>query len=121
MLLPLTDTLTGVTVPLVVTQSGEKLGKTSGNAVWLERSLEGSVSIRQYLEGLSFVDLMTLAHQLTSHPTEMLKVRWRQLCGRVVLPLCVGSSIVSKRGKICFYSVREETDGVCKKCVITMR
>jgi tyrosyl-tRNA synthetase len=35
----------GLTVPLLTTSSGEKFGKSAGNAVWLDRSLTSSFDL----------------------------------------------------------------------------
>lgn len=37
----------GFTVPLLTTASGEKFGKTAGNAVWLEKEMTSSFDLYQ--------------------------------------------------------------------------
>ena len=64
----------GLTVPLVVTENGEKLGKTAGNAVWLDQTITGSQPLTMYLDKLSVQDLLPLAHQLTLESTDQLQV-----------------------------------------------
>ncbi|KAF6034008.1 hypothetical protein EB796_007685 [Bugula neritina] len=60
-------TLAGVTVPLVVTEDGQKLGKTATNVVWLDQSKASSMSLEQYLAGISRTDLISLSLKLTNH------------------------------------------------------
>lgn len=67
-------TLLGITVPLVVTEHGAKLGKTAGNAVWLDQSKTGSQSMRLYFDSLSRNDLLSLSLKLTSRSVESLEV-----------------------------------------------
>ena len=39
----------GITVPLITTASGEKLGKSAGNAVWLDPELTSHYEFYQYV------------------------------------------------------------------------
>jgi len=39
---------TGLTVPLVTTESGNKFGKTAGNAVWLDKEKTSSFELYQF-------------------------------------------------------------------------
>lgn len=47
------DAPMGLTVPLLLTSSGEKFGKSAGNAVWLDRGMTSSFD----LYGVSLSDL----------------------------------------------------------------
>ncbi|KAF8475803.1 hypothetical protein BDZ91DRAFT_710352 [Kalaharituber pfeilii] len=46
---PTPDLAYGLTVPLLTTPTGEKLGKTSGNALWLDPTLTTPFELYQYL------------------------------------------------------------------------
>jgi tyrosyl-tRNA synthetase len=65
----------GVTVPLLTTSSGDKLGKTAGNAVWLTGS---SYPLYQFLLQTGDHDLATCLHRLTFLPTEEVDVIMQQ-------------------------------------------
>ncbi|XP_067929214.1 tyrosine--tRNA ligase, mitochondrial-like [Watersipora subatra] len=65
--------LAAITVPLVVTDNGEKLGKTAGNAIWLDECKTDQTPIKQYLMRLSQQDLLALCRKLTLEPTERLE------------------------------------------------
>lgn len=43
------DQVAGFTVPLLTTSSGQKFGKSAGNAVWLDPSLTSSFDLYQVL------------------------------------------------------------------------
>lgn len=48
------DAAYGLTVPLLTTASGEKLGKSAGNAVWLDEKMTSPFELYQvYIQGLS--------------------------------------------------------------------
>lgn len=51
----------GLTVPLLTTSSGEKLGKSSGNAVWLSSSYQ----LYQAMLQVADQNVATLLHSLT--------------------------------------------------------
>ena len=55
----------GLTVPLLTTSKGEKLGKTSTNAVWLNPEKTSDFAMYQYLVGLPDLDQETLFYMLT--------------------------------------------------------
>merc|ERR1712166_1717171 len=63
----------GLTVPLVTTDSGEKLGKSSGNAVWLDHSLTPSFELYQYFYNLDDHTAARLLLQLSQDPIELLE------------------------------------------------
>ncbi|CAI8034700.1 Tyrosine--tRNA ligase, mitochondrial [Geodia barretti] len=65
----------GVTVPLLTTSSGDKLGKTAGNAVWLTGS---SYPLYQFLLQTGDHDVATCLHRLTSLPPEEVDVIMQQ-------------------------------------------
>jgi len=43
------DTPIGFTVPLLTTASGEKIGKSAGNAIWLDKDMTSSFELYQFL------------------------------------------------------------------------
>jgi len=54
----------GVTMPLLTTASGEKLGKSAGNAVWLDPKLTSAYHLYQYLLNLGDGEASTLLMRL---------------------------------------------------------
>lgn len=52
----------GLTVPLMVTEHGEKLGKSAGNAIWLNSSKD---ALRKYFKTFGDGELLDLLLQLT--------------------------------------------------------
>eukprot|EP01017_Pseudomicrothorax_dubius_P006060 TRINITY_DN11671_c0_g1_i2.p1 TRINITY_DN11671_c0_g1~~TRINITY_DN11671_c0_g1_i2.p1 ORF type:complete len:473 (+),score=88.91 TRINITY_DN11671_c0_g1_i2:128-1546(+) len=55
----------GITIPLLTTSSGEKLGKSAGNAVWLSRDRNRNDELYHYLINISDDDVERLLYQLT--------------------------------------------------------
>ncbi|KAK7475876.1 hypothetical protein BaRGS_00032926 [Batillaria attramentaria] len=51
------DPIFGLTVPLITTTRGDKLGKTSGNAVWLDAKKTSSFELYQYFINVSDADV----------------------------------------------------------------
>lgn len=59
------DTVFGVTVPLLTTSTGAKLGKTEGNAVWLTAPEGPAFALYQYCLRLADDDAVALLPRLT--------------------------------------------------------
>lgn len=69
----------GITTPLLTTASGEKFGKSAGNAVWLDRSLTSVLDFYQfflrapdadvgrYLKLFTLLPLSTIEEALAEH------------------------------------------------------
>ena len=55
----------GVTLPLLTTSSGEKFGKSAGNALWLDPSLTSPLHLYQVSR---FHRIYCLVHELTASP-----------------------------------------------------
>lgn len=60
----------GVTCPLLVDSTGAKLGKSGGNAVWLDADLTSPYELYQYFRRLDHTTANTLLKQLTDVPLE---------------------------------------------------
>lgn len=60
----------GFTVPLLTTSSGEKFGKSAGNAVWLSREMMSSYDLYQHFLRLSDADVERYLRVLTFLPME---------------------------------------------------
>ena len=58
----------GITCPLLVDSTGAKLGKSGGNAVWLDESLTSPYELYQYFRRLDAPTAHTLLKQLTDVP-----------------------------------------------------
>ena len=63
----------GITVPLLTTNSGEKFGKSAGNAVWLDRSMTSPFDLYGFLLRSSDVDVVSYLKLFTFVPTEDIK------------------------------------------------
>lgn len=57
------DKIYGVTTPLLTNSSGLKFSKSTGTAVWLDRTLS---SYQDFYQVLTFFDLMILCYRLIS-------------------------------------------------------
>jgi tyrosyl-tRNA synthetase len=60
--------IVGVTCPLLVDSTGAKLGKSGGNAVWLDADLTSPYELYQYFRRLDAATAHTLLKQLTDVP-----------------------------------------------------
>lgn len=60
----------GITCPLLVDSTGAKLGKSGGNAVWLDESLTSPYELYQYFRRLDAPTAHTLLKQLTDVPLD---------------------------------------------------
>ncbi|KAK9355185.1 hypothetical protein V1505DRAFT_400205 [Lipomyces doorenjongii] len=58
----------GITTPLLTTATGEKLGKSAGNAVWLDPALTSPFNLYQYFVRLPDVDVEKYLRILTLLP-----------------------------------------------------
>ncbi|CAH1794720.1 unnamed protein product, partial [Owenia fusiformis] len=63
----------GLTVPLITTSSGEKLGKTAGNAIWLNGDKTSPYELYQYFLNLSDVDSQSYISLFTFLPPNEIK------------------------------------------------
>lgn len=64
--------VTGMTFPLLTTSTGEKMGKSDGNAVWLDADLTSPFDLYQYFLQLSDVDAERLLSLMSLRPIESL-------------------------------------------------
>lgn len=64
------DQVFGMTLPLLTTKSGEKLGKSAGNAVWLSADLTSPYELYQYLLQTEDEVAIQRLKQLTLLPLE---------------------------------------------------
>jgi tyrosyl-tRNA synthetase len=60
----------GMTVPLLTTSSGEKFGKSAGNAVWLNQTMTSPFDLYAYLVSTSDTDVERLLKLLTFIPLD---------------------------------------------------
>ncbi|KEF53815.1 uncharacterized protein A1O9_10216 [Exophiala aquamarina CBS 119918] len=63
----------GFTVPLLTTVSGEKFGKSAGNAVWLDESMTSPFELYQFLLRSADADVEKFLRLLTFVPLEEIK------------------------------------------------
>lgn len=67
------DTAHGLTLPLLVTSSGEKMGKSAGNAVWLDSTLTSPFDLYQYFVDMSDTDALSYLPKLSFRPLERIE------------------------------------------------
>ena len=60
----------GMTIPLLTTSTGEKMGKSAGNALWLDPSLTSPFILYQYFVNLTDADALRLLPLLTLLPED---------------------------------------------------
>lgn len=58
----------GLTMPLLVTSTGEKMGKSAGNAKWLDSSVTSPFEIYQYFMGMPDSDVIAYLPKLSFRP-----------------------------------------------------
>ncbi|SMR44438.1 unnamed protein product [Zymoseptoria tritici ST99CH_3D1] len=92
----------GLTVPLLTTSSGEKFGKSAGNAVWLDRDLTSSfdlygfllrssdADVRRYLKLFTFVPVEEIDDLMIEHAADPGKRKAQHLLASEVLELVHG-------------------------------
>ncbi|KAI9834613.1 MAG: tyrosyl-tRNA synthetase [Phylliscum demangeonii] len=103
---PLDDPLClpyGFTTPLLTTASGEKFGKSAGNAVWLDQEIINSfdlyqhflrlpdTELRRYLKLFTFLPLSQIESILTQHEEDPSLRRAHHVLAREVLALVHGA------------------------------
>ncbi|XP_064643746.1 tyrosine--tRNA ligase, mitochondrial-like [Lineus longissimus] len=67
------ESVFGLTVPLIVTSSGEKFGKTAGNAIWLDRSKTSIFDFYQYFINTPDSDVAARLKSFTFLPENEIK------------------------------------------------
>ncbi|KAK4555149.1 tyrosyl-tRNA synthetase [Recurvomyces mirabilis] len=107
----------GLTVPLLTTASGEKFGKSAGNAVWLDQSMtpafdlygfllrSSDADVGRYLKLFTFVPSAEIADIMTEHATNPGKRKAQHLLAGEVLELVHGQD-VAKETRIQHESLR---------------
>ncbi|KAL6716617.1 tyrosyl-tRNA synthetase [Lecanora helva] len=63
----------GFTVPLLTTASGEKLGKSAGNAIWLDSGMTSAFDLYQYFLRMADADVHRYLKLLTFEPLDVLE------------------------------------------------
>ncbi|KAJ4286055.1 tyrosyl-tRNA synthetase [Kalmusia sp. IMI 367209] len=64
----------GLTTPLLTTASGEKFGKSAGNAVWLDKEMMNSFDLYQYFLRTADNDVERYLKLFTFLPTQQIKL-----------------------------------------------
>lgn len=92
----------GLTVPLLTTASGEKFGKSAGNAIWLDRSLTSAFDlyglllrspdedVERYLKLFTFLPIHEIASVMAEHTKEPGTRKAQHLLASEVLELVHG-------------------------------
>ncbi|GME64443.1 putative tyrosyl-tRNA mitochondrial precursor (tyrosine--tRNA ligase) protein [Neofusicoccum parvum] len=98
----------GLTVPLLTTSSGEKFGKSAGNAVWLSPELTPSfdlygfwvrtsdADVERYLKLFTFLPLSTIATVIEEHKIDPSKRLAQHLLAREFIELAHGPIAAEK-------------------------
>ncbi|EAS30078.3 tyrosine-tRNA ligase [Coccidioides immitis RS] len=63
----------GITTPLLTTASGEKIGKSAGNAVWLDKDMTSCYDLYQYFVRVADSDVERYLKMFTFVPTPAIK------------------------------------------------
>jgi tyrosyl-tRNA synthetase len=97
----------GLTVPLLTTASGEKFGKSAGNAIWLDANMtspfdlygfllrSSDADVARYLALFTFVPLSTIDSTMAAHAADPSKRLAQHLLAAEVLELVHGAEIAS--------------------------
>ena len=64
----------GVTMPLLTTSTGEKFGKSAGNAVWLDENMTSPYELYQFFVNVSDADIETYLSSLTLLPMDSVQL-----------------------------------------------
>lgn len=95
----------GITVPLLTTASGEKFGKSAGNAIWLDANLtspfdlygfllrSSDADVARYLSLFTFVPLATIEDTMAAHAADPGKRLAQHLLASEVLELVHGREV----------------------------
>ncbi|KKY13332.1 putative tyrosyl-trna mitochondrial precursor (tyrosine-trna ligase) [Diplodia seriata] len=98
----------GLTVPLLTTSSGEKFGKSAGNAVWLSPEMTSSfdlygfwvgtsdADVERYLKLFTFLPLPTISKVVEEHKLDPSKRIAQHLLAREFLDLVHGSEVAER-------------------------
>ncbi|KAM0717079.1 hypothetical protein Q7P37_006931 [Cladosporium fusiforme] len=98
----------GITVPLLTTASGEKFGKSAGNAIWLDKNLtspfdlygfllrSSDADVSRYLSLFTFVPLATIKETLAAHAADPGKRLAQHLLASEVLELVHGPEVAAR-------------------------
>ncbi|KAK5130383.1 hypothetical protein LTR08_002175 [Meristemomyces frigidus] len=98
----------GLTVPLLTTASGEKFGKSAGNAVWLDRSMTSAFDlygfllrssdedVERYLKLFTFIPTGEITAIMTEHSADPGKRKAQHLLASEVLELVHGREEATK-------------------------
>ncbi|KAF2476545.1 uncharacterized protein BDR25DRAFT_277747 [Lindgomyces ingoldianus] len=101
---PLTATF-GLTTPLLTTASGEKFGKSAGNAVWLDRQMMSSFDLYQcflrtadddverYLKLFTFIPLDHIGYVMEHQRQDPSKRRAQHLLAKEIVELAHGARL----------------------------
>lgn len=66
------ETAHGLTLPLLVTGNGEKMGKSAGNAVWLDPSMTSPFDMYQYFADMADTDAVAYLPKLSFRPSDQI-------------------------------------------------
>lgn len=98
----------GITVPLLTTASGDKFGKSAGNAVWLDANLtspfdlygfllrSSDTDVARYLSLFTFVPLPKIAETMAAHTADPGKRVAQHLLASEVLELVHGREVADR-------------------------
>ncbi|RMY15287.1 hypothetical protein D0867_06879 [Hortaea werneckii] len=101
----------GLTVPLLTTSSGEKFGKSAGNAIWLDRSMTSAFDlygfllrssdddVERYLKLFTFVPTDEIGRVMVEHAHDPGKRKAQHLLASEVLELVHGRDEAVKTRK----------------------
>ncbi|KAI9789805.1 MAG: tyrosyl-tRNA synthetase [Piccolia ochrophora] len=94
----------GFTVPLLTTASGQKFGKSEGNAIWLDKDMTSTfdlyqyflrlpdADIHRYLKLFTLLPLDDISHTMTAHEIDPSQRKAQHLLAREVVHLVHGEA-----------------------------
>ncbi|KAK5701488.1 tyrosyl-tRNA synthetase [Elasticomyces elasticus] len=98
----------GLTVPLLTTASGEKFGKSAGNAVWLDANLTSAFDlygfllrssdddVERYLKLFTFIPISGITATIVEHTADPGKRKAQHLLATEVLELVHGKEVAAR-------------------------
>ncbi|KIM20683.1 hypothetical protein M408DRAFT_81597 [Serendipita vermifera MAFF 305830] len=75
---PAEDTVHGLTIPLLTTSTGEKFGKSAGNAIWLDKSMTSVFDFYQFFLRVSDAEVLPYLKYLTFVPVEEIETLYEE-------------------------------------------
>ncbi|CAJ0757383.1 5610_t:CDS:2, partial [Entrophospora sp. SA101] len=105
------STAFGLTMPLLTTSSGEKFGKSAGNAIWLDDELTTpyefyqyfmkvtDLDLKKYLQMFTLLDLTEIKKIIEKHMNQLIKLSKTSVINSTIDKLLVLSGVCKSRSE----------------------